>query len=169
MRVYQPGPEDDLALLKAWDELVTSGELEKTFGRGAMALSSFLKMLAPPEHQTFYEVDDEGIWLLFTLSPAFGAAFVTLWVAKRRRHSHHQLAVVELAYEAAFQGFSLLLGVTKQERLLAQHQRWGYTVVGQVPGLWDGEAAWIVTLTEAAYWLAKQQRHTRRSDGWSTH
>lgn len=168
MRVYQPGPDDDLLMLKAWDELVTSGELEKTFGSGSLSLSSWFKSIAPPGHQTFYEVDDEGIWLLFTLSPAFGAAFVTLWVARRHRHSPSRLAAVELAYEAAFQGFSLLLGVTKQERLLAQHERWGYTVVGRVPGLWDGEDAWIVTLSEGQYWQAKRARG-RVGDGRSTH
>ena len=73
--------------------------------------------------------------------------------------------MIEEGYEAIFNAYPVILGVTKQEKLLPIHERWGYTVVGKLPAIFDGEAGWLVVLTKEQYDVAKQQRHAKHAVG----
>lgn len=161
MRVYQQTADDDLLLLQWWEALVRCGELEKTLGKESLAIARFYSLFRPP-HVFLYEADDQGIWLAFLLSPVMRGAALSLWLAPRKRRARLEaLPVIELAYETAFGEVPVILGITRQERLLAAHLRWGYEVVGEVPALFDGETAWVLYLTEPLYRAAKARRHKR--------
>jgi hypothetical protein len=47
--------------------------------------------------------------------------------------------------------FPVLIGVTKQANLLPIHRKVGYTVLGPVPHLFDGQEATIMYLTRRAF------------------
>lgn len=165
MQVYQQTAAEDLLLLGWWGELEKIGELEQTLGEGSRTLGRFYDLLKPP-HVFLYEADDQGVWLAFLLSPVMRGAALSLWVAPRKRRARLEaLPALELAYETAFGEVPVILGITRQERLLAAHLRWGYEVVGEVPALFDGQTAWVLYVTEPLYRAAKQRRQRRKTRG----
>src|SRR5438552_11313420 len=138
MTPYVPSPESDLLLVRWWFQLQEAGELELVFGQGAQTLTSFLDAMRPPRHLLLYEAAEEGLWMAFVVDPILRGAFVSLWLAPRKRKAiHGGLGAIEAAYEAVLATYPLLLGVTRQERILSAHRRWGYTVAAKLPGLFD--------------------------------
>jgi hypothetical protein len=151
----------DAIIAQWWVQLTEIGDLEKTFGTGCGALSQFYKLLTEPDRLFLYDIDDQGIALAFLVSPIMGGAFLTVWVAPRHRASPSMLATIEDAYGRIFTGYPVLLGVTRQERLLRVHQRWGYTILGKVPHIFDGQDAWVVVLTKEAFEAGMARRAER--------
>lgn len=162
LRLYQPSPEADMALCAWWSRLVEIGELEQTFGRGAACLSAFLAHFQPPS-TLLYACDEAGeIALGFRLSPMLDARAVTVWLSPAWRHLPIGVAVLESAYELALEQHPVLLGITRQPRLLAIHRRWGYGVLGRLPAVFDGHDGWVVMLTSEAYERAKTAGRRRQ-------
>ena len=155
---YKPSPESDVLLLHWWLHLKDIHELESTFGKEADSLSAFYALFRGADRLLMYDVDEDGIAIAFLVSPVMSGAFVTVWVSEKHRQSRAALAGLELCYEGALEQYPVLLGITRQERLLAVHERWGYTVLGKVPGVFDGYDGWIVMLTEQSYYAAKSKR-----------
>lgn len=96
-----------------------------------------------------------------------GGAFFSLWVHPAHRRSRRMLQAYGELLEYALERTHIILGITKQEHLLDAHRKMGYTVVGQVPGLWGLEAAWLVSLTKAqldgGYYGHGRRREERRT------
>jgi len=161
MELYAPSPQADMLIVQWWHRLLQVGDLERTFTKSALAISQFFALIQPPKRSLAYEADDQGIWMGFLLDPTMSAAFVALWLDPRKRMSRTALASVERCYEAALEEFPVLLGVTRQEKLLPEHERWGYEVLGRLPKIYDGDDGWIVTLTREGYDAARTKRPTR--------
>jgi hypothetical protein len=141
----------DALIIQWWAQLVESGELELTFGKGCVAISQFFKLLTENDRLFLYDTDDKGICLAFLVSPIMNAAFLTLWVAPHLRASREALLTIEDAYGRIFEGYPVILGLTKQEKLLKVHQHFGYATLGKVPLIFDGEDAWVEVLTKADF------------------
>lgn len=149
MQIYNPADEaHGLLMAQVWGQAKASGDLEAMVADQSKSLPRFLKMLEPPTVTVFW-TDEHGIGVLGWFEPIFGFAFFSLWVRPdRREHRQETLETVRQVYELGFKVFPAVLGITKQERLLKSHQRLGYTVVGEMPGLFDGDNAWLVMLTK---------------------
>lgn len=157
MKVYAPSPEADLLLFHWWVRLSACGDLLPTYGAGAVQLVTFLRFAA--EGMLAYEEDALGICLAFHVKPFMQGASVTLWVAPEHRKSPSLYHQIEQAYFAALSEYPVVLGITR-EALLRSHRRWGYTVVGRVPGLRVDGDGWIVSLDRDSFLAARARRHT---------
>lgn len=155
MKVYAASIEADLLLFHWWVRLAACGDLLPTYGAGASQLVTFLRFAA--EGMLAYAEDERGICASFHVKPFMQGASVTLWVAPEHRASRQLYAEINAAYEAALAEYPVLLGITR-EALLRSHRRWGYTVVGRVPGLRVDGDGWIVSLTQESFLAARERR-----------
>lgn len=165
---YQPSVEADCVLYEWWLRMLQLGELQQTFGASAAALSQFFAYFSGGGRFLAYALQDDGrMGLAFLIVPMMQASFVTVWLCPEWRGTARGKIALEVAYEAALSQRPLLLGITRQERLLGIHARWGYRVFGRLPGVFDGHDGWVVVLTEDAYYAAKAagRPRQRREDG----
>jgi hypothetical protein len=146
---YQGTPQDDVRVLEWYKELLESGELFNLVFPSAYALGGFFTMLR--KSYFFYGLDEEDrIWFSSWFEPATrGVAFMSMWARREKRNTKKGVAQAYAMYKNAFKLLNVILGVTKQERLLKVHKRAGYEVVSKIPMLWGGvEDAWLVMLTK---------------------
>jgi len=141
----------DLRLIHWWLRMRKDGDLDLTFLSSAHTLSGFMELWKTNE--LAYEYDDDGMTMAFWLTRYMGTAMVGLWIRSDKRKHIPTLRSVMQAYQFVFDnGLLSIFGVTKQEDLLDEHRKLGYTVLGEVPGLWDGnQSGWIVVLTADAF------------------
>lgn len=156
LRMYTPTPYNDLLLVDWWRRLRDAGELDKVFTSSFETLSFFLRSFHPPTSLFFTVEKDEHISLAVWVRPAMGSAFFNLWINKEHRKSKSSYRALLLAYRIVFQCYDTVLGVTKQEKLLRIHVKAGYTVIGKLAKIWDGEDAWLLQFTKEDFtkgWL----------------
>lgn len=147
MILYDPRSiEHGLLLAGVWGHLLANGELKQTVAENARSLPGFFRMLEPPTVALFV-TDEQGAWVLAWCEPCFNGAFFSLWVRPDKRSKDALPTVYEL-YEMALGRWPVLMGVTKQARLLSSHEKMGYKLLGQIPGLFDGEDAFLLVLTK---------------------
>jgi hypothetical protein len=146
IRAYTGTREEDALILDWWSRLVETDEIEDTFMPATHALGSFYKLFQRP-NWLFYDRDEMGFTLCIWAEPAMSSAFVGLWIAPRARKCKKTLRAMQLIYATLFTIFSVVLGITKQEKLLTTHEKLGYNVVGKIPALWGTEPAWVLSLS----------------------
>ena len=154
VRGYSGTPEEDTMILDWWTELISSHTLDTIFSKSCYSLSTFYRLFTRP-NWLFYMKDSKGLTLAVWAEPMFSTACVGVWVAPRARKSKNVLNGMKLIYYTLFTIYERILGITKQENLLPQHTKLGYTVVGSVDGLLDDQPCWLVLLTREAYQTSK--------------
>ena len=154
IRGYSGTPEEDNLILEWWTELVTSATLYTIFSKSCYSISAFFKLFQRP-NWLFYLKDSEGLTLAIWAEPMFSTACVGVWVAPRARKSKATFKGMQLIYYTLFTIYDRILGITKQENLLPQHTKLGYTVVGSVDGLLDDQPCWLVVLTKDEFLNSK--------------
>jgi len=149
MIAYTGSDEHDAWLLWWWHHLVMTDEMQTTFTADLRPLGAFFAYWRT--HPLFFRVGARYLWFVGWFEPVMDGAFAGLWVRADRRRTHAALEAVEAFLATGLARWPVLIGVTKQEKLLPAHVRLGYTVLGAVPGLWGGEPAWVVTLTQEGF------------------
>lgn len=147
---YAGRPQEDELLYAWWQEMKRTEELDAIFSRSCYALGTFMKVFQKPTW-LFYTLDQYGLKLAVWAEPFYTSAFVGLWIAPRCRKSKSTFRAMQVIYAVLFNMFQTLLGVTKQECLLTQHNRLGYTTVGCIPRLLDSRPAWLLYLSKEAF------------------
>jgi len=150
IRSYTSTPEEDFMLYLWWTEMRASGELAEIFSANCQALSNFYPIFKPPNWM-FYKLDDQGLQLALWASRMLSAVAVGIWLAPRSRIDPEVYRAVQIIYHALFQVYPVNLGVTKRKKLLTTFQSLGYNIVGEIPGLLDGETAWLVHLSKESF------------------
>lgn len=150
MIVYNRSTEHDLLLARWWAILCETGELRTTFAKSIESLSSFYALFHPPSVLLFF-TDANGIWLAAWFESVLSGAFMGLWSRQDKRKSRSAFRAVLSIYRQALVTWPVLIGVTKQEKLIDQHQRLGYTLLGKIPCLFDGEDAFVLVLTKQTF------------------
>lgn len=159
---YEPTAEMDLAVAGMWSRMKQDGDLDKLFTKDGQSLSDLYSLFKGTNRGLFFEADEQyGIWFGMWFEQIMGVAFLGVWVAKPCRNTHRALKAVLTVYEHSLRYFPAILGVTKQEGLLDAHVSLGYTVMGEVPGMWDGQRAWLLMLTRAGFLSANRKRLAR--------
>lgn len=158
------GTQAHCALVARWyEDLYMSGEIYSTFTPDVHTIGAFYALWH--HDATLYFHEEEGrIVLAWWTSPAFSGVFFGLWIAPELRRAKRALRWFEEALEFVLARSSVILGVTRQEKLLAPHLRMGYTVVGRIPGLWYGYDAWLVALTKEGFHGRRRKRRDSRAD-----
>ena len=149
--LYQPSREHDLVVSAWWARLVAGPDAERTFTPSVTdTLSAFLGFFQQPKHLVF-KLDTVGIWFAAWLEPVMSGAYFGLWIREDRRHSKLALVAFEESLSIAFTIFPVLIGVTRQPDLIDGHKRLGYTLLGQIPYLWDDTDVYIMFITKDAF------------------
>lgn len=164
---YEPNRDADLAVANLWTKMERDGDLPGLFCRSHQTLSGLLRIFHEPNGVLMEADEAHGVWFAMWFEQLMGTVFVGLWVAREMRQTRRALHAILDGYGNALAIYPALMGVTKQERLLAPHVRLGYSVVAKVPGLWDGEPAWLVMLTRPAL-AATLARYGRRHTAFDT-
>ena len=149
MIYYERTFEHDALMLGWYHELIQSGDMDLTFMPSTRPLSRWFALFR--DCHLYFQVDEKGIWWACWYEPAYGGAMYAMWCRTDRRKSRQHVANTMQALEAGVQRWGTLFGLTKQDDLLELHRRLGYTIVGDVPGLWEGGSAWLVVLTPATF------------------
>jgi len=149
---YDASAEHDALLARWWVKLTTDGDLERLFCPSHHTLAPIMRMMQRPNAMLF-AADSGGIWWAMWFEPLMGSVCAGVWVARERRGCRQAVRLALDAHERVLQKSPTVMGVTCQERLLRLYERMGYTVLGRVPGLWDGAEmdAWLVMLTRPAF------------------
>lgn len=165
---YNRSYEHDLLLLGWYHELLISDDMPYTFMPSTKPLGAWMALMR--QCHLYFQVDDKGIWWACWYEPAYGGVMYAMWCRSDRRKSRDNVALTMQALEEGLREWGTVFGITKQAALLELHRRLGYTIVGDVPGLWEGGSAWLVVLTPATFaegvfygWWQKRKQPERRS------
>jgi hypothetical protein len=149
--VYSGTSQEDIAVVHWWDRMHDDGELELVFMRSAQGLGGLFRMLGNCQVSCLFMDDDDFIWSAGWMEKFSTGIFFGLWVRKDRRKSKEAKEACAFIYDQATQIAPVVLGLTKQEKLLVPHQKIGYKIVGQLEKVWDGEDCWLVSLTREEF------------------
>ncbi len=162
---YTPSIGADMRILGWWYELVQNGERHLVAEpQQTDTPSDFLQFWRPPRALAFCpksERLEDGIWFAGWLEPILSGAFVGLWISPKYRTTKAAARVTHDFFDRATQAFPVLIGLTKQARLLPIHRTIGFTHLGTVPRLFDGDDAHVVVLTREGFehgWKGRARR-----------
>jgi hypothetical protein len=149
---YEPTPEMDTVIAKWWAKMRNDGDLPLILGHAHQGLSGLYRVIAPP-HTMVYAMDEGyNIWVAAWFEEIMNGAFMSLWLAKEYRNRMDGLRGVLRCMEIGLLAKPCIFGVTKQERIVDEHRRLGYAILGKAPQFWDDEHdAWVMMLTRAAF------------------
>lgn len=151
--VYQPGQNGDTELLHWYTQLVTSGDLAKLLGPSVHPTAAFLRHFTEPNALVFYEGDARGWWGVSWAFPFIGGGTWGLWLREDKRHhgSRHVLGFVLETLHFALQMYPVLVNTTTQAAVVAKTKRLGYTYLGCVPYLFEGQDCHVLHITRDAF------------------
>lgn len=157
MTVYEPGIHSDLLLLDWYQTMAQASDgfttdLERAFSVTMAPLAAFLTEL----RRCFlvYEADDSGIWFAAWFDPAMTGAYHHAWIRADRRASKGALAAMIESLYLGLQKWPVLISVTKQPSVVSAIRGLGFTTLGDIPWLFDGETATISWLDSAHFYPA---------------
>ena len=157
MILYEPSADGDVLLANAYRNIVQSGDHERLLGKECHRLTGFLALMQRPTC-VFMEVDEEiGVWFLAWVTPTFQGAFYSQWVHKSMRHNRKMVASSLRAWDLALSEWPILLGVTRQPKLLKEHFKMGYVELCIIPKFWDGEDTHLLMLTRENFAPVKER------------
>lgn len=152
--LYTPGQDGDIELLQWYGQLVASGDLQKIVGPSLYPLAPFLRNFIDPTVDLFYLADERGWWIVGWTFPLMGGGTWGLWVRNTERRpgqAREAMTFIMDTLDLATQRFPVLVVTTKQPPIVAKAQRLGYTYLGVVPLLFEGESCHVLHLTRAAF------------------
>ena len=156
--LYEPGKDADMALASWYITLQESGDLEKIFTED-MSLGEFFAFMRDEIDLCFAMDAETGIHTAIWFKSFLSGAFVGVWVRSDKRQSKEAFNTILQAFENAFMKVNVIFVVTKQKELVDEHRKFGYTLIGEVPELWNGETAWLSALTKENFngrWRSKK-------------
>ena len=154
IHLYHGTPDEDIIIAKWWDSMFGTPEFSDLVASTAHSLSAFYTMFRPPNMMA-YTVRDAAIESAHWAEPVSTsdkAVFFSSWCAESLRGTKRQAVLMTTIYELLFNmDKSVILGITKQEKLLDLHRKLGYVILDPVPYLFDGDSAWIMYLTREGF------------------
>ncbi len=147
---YVASRDTDLLIAHWWAKMERDGDLPDLFIASSQSLGALYRIIGPGK-TLLYGVDISGIWAAFWFEPMMSGVFMGAWVAREHRHTRRALDAILQAWELALIHHTVVIGITRQYEILSEHERLGYTVLGLLPGIWDGKDAWAIALTRTAF------------------
>ena len=146
---YNPAAHEQL-LVHWFFHLKKTGDLDKVFFKNTHTLTGFLNYFAG-NVKLGIAVDENGISFAAWVQPILDMGEFGMWIREDKRQSKSSLANVYEAYDAVFQQYSTIVGVSKQNNLRKVHEHLGYVFSTEIPNAWGGEPVQIYHLTKEAY------------------
>lgn len=161
LALYRTTPQMDMFLSKVYTDIVYAGDGEKVLGERMQSLFGFLSGCQPPNICILgFDAGPRelnGAWMWTLMEPCYDGGFFSMWIRPEKRRTKQAFALAWECYERFFDEFPVLLGVTHQEDLLEEHQRLGYTLLGKVRNLKQGQDVWIMTIHKEDFLARKSE------------
>lgn len=158
---YKANPEFDAVLLQWYTDLITTGAIKDLFNFRSRTLSGFYAALQPPIHLLVH-VDDKGMWFAAIVTPIFAGAELDIWVREDKRTSKAWFEAMFEALAFCFDKYGTVIGLSTYQNV-ATLERLGYTILGKIPCLWDGDRdLWVMYVTRADF-EARETHIVRRA------
>jgi len=152
--LYGATAQQDRMIAIWWDELCESEELSELLSINAHSLSGLFSVLRQPNmalYTTWHENIESSHWAE-PVNTSANAVFFSSWCHPTLRGKKRQGQILHSIYSLLFaMGKKLILGITKQEKLLSLHQGMGYDILGPIPHLFDDAHAWLVYMTKPTF------------------
>ena len=152
MKTYEPGQNLDIELVQWWERLARDGDLAKLVGSSLWPLASFLAHFASCP-MLLYDTDAEGWTIVAWAFPFMGGGTFGCWIRPDQRSGGKRahLRFVVNALRRAFDLYPVLVNTTKQDAVVPKTEALGYTYLGRVPYLFDGEPAHVLYMTKEQF------------------
>jgi hypothetical protein len=154
IHLYIPTFDRDALLANWYKHLIDTDEFYMLFTENHKPLSKFIALFQPPTVLA-YTADDNGIWatMWFDSYDGYGgkSATVSAWTREDYRGTFKARETGGFCYALAFHIWDVLVSITKHEKLLRNLREIGYNIVGSIPGLINGEDAWILYMTKETF------------------
>lgn len=167
MHTYLPGETGDATLLHWYLHLVQTGDLQRIVGPSLYPLSAFIGHFTDPRATVQYLFDDDGWWIVSWTFPLGSGASWGLWVRGDKRGSGTRagLGFIMESLASALARYPVLVNMAKEQAIVAKTQRLGYTYLGAVPYLYDGDTAHLLYMTREMFepiFTRWETKHGRR-------
>lgn len=145
--LYTPKENHDLPLLSWWNELVGSGDLQRVFGASMQSLTSFMRLFSEPSTTLVYGADDRTWTRAAWTVPIASAGAWSCWLRDDQRHKPSSLVFLLRSLRVGFTLYPTLLTLTRDYAVINEAQRVGFSLLGTIPGIFDGETAYVAYLS----------------------
>ena len=176
MTVYTPGQGCDLGLLVWYMQLWQCEDMDKLLDHSLWSLSAFMRHFTDPNAILFY-IEDEGGWYAAAwVFPMASGGSWGLWIRKDKRFTGNR-DMMNFIMETLAHGldkYPVLVNATKQAEIVEKTERLGYTNMGKIPGLFDGQDCYLLYMTREQfapkleawrrYYGRRQDRHARNAE-----
>lgn len=152
---YTPGFLDDLQVLAWYLHLGETGDMDTAFGKVANSLSVFLRLFEPPT-ELWYAHDESGWYGAAWLTPIMDGVTYSVWVREDHRQSKSGAQFITDTVAYAARTWPVVLFITRSDAVLKQGAHFGFTPLGTIPYLFDGDAAHVGVLTTFSHESATQ-------------
>lgn len=144
--------EEDILLSTWWTQLMLSGDWEKCFLTPRTGLSHFYAHFLR-DTPLFYVERRGKVGVAAWIEPSLvGSTFFSLWIAPEYRGSRFAVKAAKDIFTHLFTTYQVILSITTQESLLDLYRKIGYTVIGQIQGLGNGQSpVWLLSLTAQGF------------------
>lgn len=165
--IYSQNPVEDLIMLRWWMHLSETGDINRLMLPEARRLFTFLSTFKLPMTLVYSLDSANDICSAFWTSPVDGiskhrAAYCGIWTRTDLRGKRFQFDFTLFTHTFAFEFYDALLGTTWQQDLLDLYQKFGYSVVGCIPNLYDETFIYIVHTTREAFQSSRFSQIGRR-------
>lgn len=161
MLLYEPGVQTDLLVLDWYWRMGQCDDLERVFSVTMAPCSAFMSEMR--KCVLMYERDADGIYFAAWFDPAMAGAFHHAWIRADKRQSRQAFVAMLESIHLGLERWPVLLSVTRQAKLLSGLQRMGFTTLGRVPGLFDGDEA-IISFIDADHFYEAVKKYERLFD-----
>lgn len=156
MTIYQPGTLDDIDLLRWYERMAADGSIKTALGASLWPLSAFISHFSNPEVCVFVLSDDDGWWAVTWVAPVMAGWSCGFWIrddvrgTKGPRHDEAMGLMMD-SLALSLQQRPLMLSITTQPHVAAIVERAGFTHLGRVPLLFDGQDCDIHYITREVF------------------
>ncbi len=167
MTIYTPSIESDLLLLNWYMDLGSGPDFEAAFSAELAPCASFMSAMS--KTLLVYEADERGIWAAAWFDRQMSAGLTGIWIREDMRHWNTGVRFLADAFEFGLERFPVLIAITRSNKILEKAMTsFGWTVMGEIPWLWDGEGASVTWVDSARFNAAVAQWRPQleaRTDG----
>lgn len=164
MNCYRGTASEDILIAGMWHRMDADGDLATIFPTATQTMSELFRLVSPPK-ALLYEYDAQGIWIALWLEPLLGGCAAGFWIRSDQRRTRRAGWTFLLMLDTVTRQVPVIVGITKQRSLVRLHEKFGYTVVGEIPSLFDGDPAIVLQITRPAVLTAMTRlRHLNPED-----
>lgn len=150
LKIYRGVIEEDNLLYEWWRTLSDTKDIDILMEEPQRGLFAFTEVFRSPSTTLIYTGDP--IWIAVWMEQAFlgKAAFLSTWIAEKRRGTKDARTVTKISYEIALRMYPVIFSITRDLKITKMiEDKIGYTTLGHIPEL----NFWLSYITRKSYKL----------------